>query len=142
MNTSTFPVDEGRGIPTEEDWARAEGALEYHRAVARKSPHYAAALDEILTRQATLRELRNALQLSQTELAETLDMSQSELSRLERRADVLLSTLSRFVAATGGRLRLVAEYPERPALEIRLASLIPHDEADLEEVEVPAPSHP
>ena len=39
-------------------------------------------------------------------------MDQSEISRLERRTDLLLSTLRRFVNATGGELHLVASYPD------------------------------
>ena len=39
-------------------------------------------------------------------------MDQSEISRLERRTDLLLSTLRRFINATGGELHLVASYPD------------------------------
>ena len=41
-----------------------------------------------------------------------MGMDQSEISRLERRTDLLLSTLRRFVNATGGELHLVASYPD------------------------------
>jgi hypothetical protein len=41
-----------------------------------------------------------------------MGMDQSEISRLERRTDLLLSTLRRFIQATGGDLQLVAHFPE------------------------------
>lgn len=46
-------------------------------------------------------------------------MVQSDVSKLERRADPRLSTLERYVSATGGRLHLIAEYPD-VSYEIRL----------------------
>jgi hypothetical protein len=39
-------------------------------------------------------------------------MQQSEVSRLERRTDLLISTLRKFIEATGGELVMVARYPE------------------------------
>jgi DNA-binding XRE family transcriptional regulator len=123
MTQIHFPVDEHGATPSAEDWERAEGSLDRHLAEVARSPHFEETRQEIVERQATLRDLRRAFHLSQVTLAETLNMSQSELSRLERRADLLLSTLTRFVAATGGHLRLVADYPNRPSVELRLASL-------------------
>jgi hypothetical protein len=40
-------------------------------------------------------------------------MDQSEVSRLEHRSDMLLSTLKRFVHATGGEMHIVVSYPRR-----------------------------
>jgi transcriptional regulator with XRE-family HTH domain len=65
-----------------------------------------------------LAELRRARHLSQVQMAEALDMRQGDVSRLERRTDMYLSTLARFVAASGGRLRLVAEYEDADPVEI------------------------
>ena len=45
------------------------------------------------------------------------------MSRLERRADLLLSTLSSYVAAMGGKLRLVAEFPNRHPVAIAPADI-------------------
>jgi len=50
-------------------------------------------------------------------------VGQENVSRLERRADLLLSTLSSYVAAMGGRLRLVAEFPNRRPVAIVLADI-------------------
>ena len=132
MTKTRFPVDEHGTVPSAKDWERAEGSLERHLATAAGSPRFAETRKEIAERQATLSDLRRAFQLSQVTLAETLNMSQSELSRLERRADLLLSTLTRFVEATGGHLRLVADYPDRPPVELRLASLAQLDDTDVD----------
>lgn len=138
MTRARFPVDEHGTTPSAEDWERADDSLERHLAAASRSPRFDATRNEIAQRQATLADLRRAFQLSQVTLAENLAMSQSELSRLERRADLLLSTLSRFVAATGGQLRLVANYPDRPPIELRLAALTHHRDVEADE----APSQP
>lgn len=45
------------------------------------------------------------------------------MSRVERRADLLLSTLSSYVATIGGQLRLVAEFPNRHAVATALADI-------------------
>ena len=45
-------------------------------------------------------------------------MDQSEVSRLERRSDMLLSTLKRFVEASGGELHLIVQFPESGPVEL------------------------
>lgn len=75
-----------------------------------------------LTDELGLSELRSTMRKTQAELAELIGTSQSGVSRLERQRDVLVSTLRDYVVATGGRLRLVAEYPDR-AYEIDLPAL-------------------
>jgi len=55
-----------------------------------------------------LRALREAVGLTQDELAQRIAMTQSQLSKLERREDHRLSTLSRYVTALGGQLEIVA----------------------------------
>ena len=62
------------------------------------------------TKRATLGQLRRALGLTQAQLAEMLDLGQGDVSRLERRRNLYLNTLARFVEATGGRLRITAIY--------------------------------
>lgn len=67
---------------------------------------------------ATLRDLRQAAERTQEELAAALGVGQDTVSRLEQRSDMLLSTLKRYVEAMGGKLNLVAEFPDRPPLVI------------------------
>ena len=59
-----------------------------------------------------LQELRQARALSQEELAEVLGLNQATISKLERRTDMYLSSLRRFVEAMGGELEISASFPE------------------------------
>ena len=59
-----------------------------------------------------LSELRNALGISQDELGQLLKRKQAAISRLERRSDMHVSTLREFIKALGGRLELIASFPD------------------------------
>ena len=61
----------------------------------------------------TLRELRQAQKLTQTRMAKTLGISQDSISRLEKRSDLLLSTLRKTIEVMGGSLILLAQFPDR-----------------------------
>lgn len=67
--------------------------------------------DELLA-ELPLQELRQARALSQQELAEVLGLNQATVSKLERRTDMYLSSLRRFVEAMGGELEITARFPE------------------------------
>ncbi len=69
---------------------------------------------DLIAEEMTLRDLRKARDLTQTRMAETLGIGQDSVSRLEKRSDLLLSTLRSYVAAMGGSLDLVARVPDRP----------------------------
>jgi DNA-binding XRE family transcriptional regulator len=68
--------------------------------------------DELIAEEMTLRELRHARKLTQVRMAKTLGITQDSVSRLEKRSDLLLSTLRKTVQAMGGNLSLVAEFPD------------------------------
>ena len=68
---------------------------------------------ELMAEEMTLRELRRARKLTQVRLAKTLKINQDSVSRLEKRSDLLLSTLRKAVEAMGGTLSLVAKFPDR-----------------------------
>lgn len=80
---------------------------------------------ELINEEMTLRALRKAMALTQVKLAKALGTSQESVSRLEKRSDMLLSTLSSYVEAMGGSLRLVAEFPERGAVQVQLGDILP-----------------
>ncbi len=69
---------------------------------------------ERIAEEMTLCQLRKARKLTQVRMAKTLGISQDGVSRLEKRTDLLLSTLRKTVEAMGGSLALVAEFPDRP----------------------------
>ena len=68
---------------------------------------------ELIAEEMTLRDLRKARALTQARMAEQLGITQDGVSRLEKRSDLLLSTLRKTVEAMGGSLSLVAEFPDR-----------------------------
>jgi ribosome-binding protein aMBF1 (putative translation factor) len=125
MTMRRIPTDRAKAADTKltpRDWKRAEGAHERYKELLEVKPRakarYDAVLDEINARQANLRRLREARALTQSTLAERLEMDQSEVSRLEYRSDMLLSTLERFVEATGGELHMVVQYPDTAPVEL------------------------
>ncbi len=67
---------------------------------------------EELLAELPLQELRQARALSQQELAEVLGLNQATVSKLERRTDMYLSSLRRFVEAMGGELEISANFPD------------------------------
>jgi DNA-binding XRE family transcriptional regulator len=69
---------------------------------------------ELIAEEMTLRDIRKARQLTQERMAELLGIRQDSVSKLEKRTDLLLSTLRSYVNAMGGELQLIAEFPERP----------------------------
>lgn len=47
-----------------------------------------------------------------------LGIKQENVSRIEKRSDLLISTLSDYLEAMGGKLNLVAEFPDRPPVTL------------------------
>lgn len=72
----------------------------------------------LIAEEMSLRDLRKAMQKTQTRVAEQLGINQENVSRIEKRTDLLISTLNGYVEAMGGRLRLVAEFPDRPPIAL------------------------
>jgi transcriptional regulator with XRE-family HTH domain len=60
----------------------------------------------------TLQRLRRARELTQTQLGELLGKDQVSISQLEKRTDMLLSTLRSYVEAMGGTLNLVVQFED------------------------------
>lgn len=84
---------------------------------------------EELLAELPLQELRQARALSQEELAEVLGLNQATISKLERRTDMYLSSLRRFVEAMGGELEITASFPEG-RVRIRLFEDLEDQETD------------
>lgn len=79
---------------------------------------------ELIAEEMSLQDLRKARKRTQARVAKELGIKQENVSRIEKRADLLISTLSGYVEAMGGQLRLVAEFPDRPAVTLKgIASL-------------------
>ena len=68
---------------------------------------------QLIAEEMTLRQLRQACRLTQQKVAKSLRIGQEGVSKIERRSDLLISTLRDYVRAMGGQLSLVVEFPDR-----------------------------
>lgn len=69
-----------------------------------------------------LAELRRSQSMTQEEVAENLERNQSAIAALEKRDDMLLSTLRRYVRAMGGDIEVIARIPGKPPVRIALGA--------------------
>jgi len=74
--------------------------------------------DRLYTEYLTLKELRKAKELTQVELARSLGIQQATVAKYERQSDLLLSTLTNYVRAMGGNLKLMVEFPGLPPVAL------------------------
>ena len=65
------------------------------------------------------RDLRKLRHVTQEEVARRLGGRQVYISRLERRADMKLSTLKSYVEAIGGELQLMVTFPEGTEVQLK-----------------------
>jgi len=76
---------------------------------------------EMIEHADSLAEIRRAMSKTQSEIARELGVGQVAVAQLEKRSDLLLSTLQRYVRATGAELSLVVR--TKQGAEILLQSL-------------------
>ena len=72
----------------------------------------------LIAEEMSLRDLRKARKQTQMRVAQQLGINQENVSRIEKLSDLLLSTLSGYVEAMGGKLSLVVEFPDRPPISL------------------------
>ena len=72
----------------------------------------AAARAEAILVEMQLKDLRKSRTLTQVELAKMMNVEQATISKIEHRDDMYVSTLSGYVKALGGELKLVASFPD------------------------------
>ena len=82
---------------------------------------------ELIVEEATLRQLREARARSQVEVARKLHINQAAVSKLERRADMYLSTLRGFIEAMGGKLEIIARFPNQAVRITQFEALDPEE---------------
>lgn len=97
-------------IPAEDVFRKSMTPEERRRAAQRGA--------ELISEQATLQQLRKARALTQTQLAKVLGKDQVSISQIEKRADMLLSTLRGYVEAMGGKLDLVVAFEGRAPVHL------------------------
>ena len=92
---------------------------------------------ELIAEEMTLQDLRKAREFTQIRMGELLNMRQENVSRLERRADLLISTLQSYIAAMGGELSLVVEFKDRSPVKIAgLTSILYERELDDRDINI------
>ena len=74
-----------------------------------------------LSEELHLSQLRKARGLTQEAMAELLGVSQAEISKMERRTELYVGTLRKFVEAMNGELVLAARFADGIEVPIRLA---------------------
>ena len=67
-----------------------------------------------------LAQLRKARGLTQEAVAELLDVSQAEVSKMERRSELYIGTLRKFIEAMNGELVLAARFADGVEVPIKL----------------------
>lgn len=82
------------------------------RGLAGKLPKGIIAIDTV----ANLKELRKATKHTQDDLAVAMGVGQGAISRMEKRGDMLVSSLQQYVEGLGGTFQMLATFPNRPPL--------------------------
>ena len=74
-----------------------------------------------LSEELHLSQLRKAKGLTQEAMAELLGVSQAEVSKMERRSELYIGTLKKFIEAMDGELVLAARFSDGVEVPIKLA---------------------
>ena len=113
---------------SDQEWATTAERMEAIREQIRANPRAAAVeaqtFAEITRRVRTLSAIRKARGLTQQQMSDQLRISQGEVSRIERRGNLHLATLVRFIEATGGTLRITAIFDDHE-VEVAVGDLLP-----------------
>jgi DNA-binding transcriptional regulator YiaG len=78
-----------------------------------------------LSEELHLAQLRKARGLTQEAMADLLGVSQAEVSKMERRTELYVGTLRKFIEAMNGELVLAARFADGVEVPIKLAEEVP-----------------
>ena len=78
--------------------------------------------DKLVNEYRSLQEFRKAIGWTQEELADKLELKQANISQLEKRDDMHLSTLRKYVEAMGCELEINIKVPHSTSARIELTS--------------------
>ena len=114
-------------MPTDQKNIRTRKPIS-HRELLKKLPASERAAikkgAEKLLAEYRLQQLREALSMTQVELAELLEIRQASVSDIEKRTDLKISTLNRYVEALGGKLHLEVEFPKTSRVKLDVTAEI------------------
>ncbi len=74
--------------------------------------------EELLAEYQILQDIRKAQGLTQVQLAEKLKINQDGVSKIEKRSDMLVSTLRGYIEAMGGELDITVKFPDQKPISI------------------------
>lgn len=74
---------------------------------------------ELVNEVESLKELRRLSAKSQAKIAKSLKISQPAVSKIEKQADMYLSTLRSYVEAIGGELDVIVRLPNRKPVKVK-----------------------
>lgn len=72
----------------------------------------------LIEEELTLQALRKKLNLTQEKLAKIMDTKQASISKVEKRSDLLVSTLRSHIEGMGGTLELIAKIPGQAPVKL------------------------
>jgi predicted transcriptional regulator len=98
---------------------------ELRKKMTPASQERAKAKTKVMLGEMALDELREARRLTQEQLAERLHVKQPAIAKIERRADMYLSTLRGVIKAMGGDMEILAVFPDGRVTIKQLSELRP-----------------
>ena len=104
----------------------AKKFAELRAQMSAQSQALAADRSRVMLAEMPLYELRQARGLSQKMLAELLHVQQPAIAKIEKRTDMYISSLRSHIEAMGGKLEVVARFPDG-AVTISNFSDLGHD---------------
>ncbi|WP_406693932.1 helix-turn-helix transcriptional regulator [Singulisphaera sp. Ch08] len=108
------PSDDEFGMGPDEVYAKPDEALERAAVLIQTGENSQPPLE------VQLADLRRQLGISQAQLGELAGVGQANISRIERRGDVLVSTLTKVINAMGGELAIHVRFPGREPQKLDL----------------------
>lgn len=85
---------------------------ELRKNMSPESQEKAKAKTKVMLSEMALDELREARRLTQEQLADRLHVKQPAIAKIERRADMYVSTMRGVIKAMGGEMEILAVFPE------------------------------
>ena len=90
-------------------------AKKFSQLLAQLPPERLARIEEetqAMLQKMALADLRKARRMSQAELARNMGIKQPSVADMEKRTDMYISTLRSLIEGMGGKLEIVASFPD------------------------------
>jgi len=84
--------------------------------------HIALLSERLIAEELTLQALRKQAGATQQQIADWLGVKQVSVSGIEKRSDLLVSTLEKYIRGMGGTLHMIVQLPDLPPVRLGLGS--------------------